>query len=53
VARMEEECVQRFGGKARRKEIIWKTKEQMGGCDQNGSYGDSLRECTIDPFCSG
>jgi hypothetical protein len=37
VARMGEECVQGFDGKARRKETTWKTKVQMGGCDQNGS----------------
>jgi hypothetical protein len=32
-----EECVQGVDGKARRKETTWKTKVQMGGCDQNGS----------------
>jgi hypothetical protein len=37
VARMGEECVQGFDGKARRKETTWKTKAYMGGWDQNGS----------------
>jgi hypothetical protein len=31
-----EESVQGFGGKARRKETTWNTKELMGGWDQNG-----------------
>jgi hypothetical protein len=37
VARMGEESVQGFGGKARRKETTWKIKASMGGFDQNGS----------------
>jgi hypothetical protein len=37
VARMGEERVQGFGGKARRKESTLKAEMYMGGCDQNGS----------------
>jgi hypothetical protein len=32
-----EKNVKVFGGKARRKEITWKTRALMGGWDQNGS----------------
>jgi hypothetical protein len=54
VARMkeEEECVQGFDGKARRKEKTWKVKAQIGW-DQNGSYGDWLGECGLDSVGSG
>jgi hypothetical protein len=37
-----EKSVQGLGGKARKKEITWKTKAKMGGWDQNGSWGDWL-----------
>jgi hypothetical protein len=37
VARMWEECVQGFDGKARRKETTWKNEAYMGEWDQNGS----------------
>jgi hypothetical protein len=40
VARMGEECIQGFDGKARRKETTWKTKAYMGGWGQNESQGD-------------
>jgi hypothetical protein len=40
VARMGEECIQGFDGKARRKETTWKTKAYMGGWDRNESQGD-------------
>jgi hypothetical protein len=53
VARMGEECVQGFDGEARRKETTWKTKAYMGGWDHNGSYGDRLGECRLDPVGSG
>jgi hypothetical protein len=48
-----EECVQGFDGKFRRKEMTWKTKAQMGGWNQNGSYGDCLGEYRLDPAGSG
>jgi hypothetical protein len=31
-----EKVVQGFGGKSRGKKTTWKTKDEMGGCDQNG-----------------
>jgi hypothetical protein len=37
VARIGEEYVQGFDGKARRKETTWKAKTLMGGWDQNES----------------
>jgi hypothetical protein len=37
-----EKTVQGFGKKARRKETTWKIRAQMGGCDQNGSWGEWL-----------
>jgi hypothetical protein len=49
----EEESVQGFGVKARWKETIRKCKAQMGEWDQNGSCGDWLGECRMDPFFSG
>jgi hypothetical protein len=53
VARMGEESVQGFGGKARRKETIRKTNTYIGGRDQNVSWGDWLGECRVDPVGSG
>jgi hypothetical protein len=37
-----------FDGKARRKETTWKTKALMGGCDQNGFWGDWLEGGGVD-----
>jgi hypothetical protein len=37
LARMGEECVQGFDGKARRKATIWKTMAYIGGWDHNRS----------------
>jgi hypothetical protein len=37
-----EECVQGFGGQARRKENTWKITAWMGRWDQNGSWADWL-----------
>jgi hypothetical protein len=37
VARMGEESVQGFGGKAQRKKATWNTKAWMGEWDQTGS----------------
>jgi hypothetical protein len=48
-----EKSVQGFGGKARRKETTGKIKAQMGGWDQNGSYGDWLGVCGLDSTGSG
>jgi hypothetical protein len=48
-----EECVQGFDGKFRRKEMTWKTKAQIRGWNQNGSYGDCLGEYRLDPAGSG
>jgi hypothetical protein len=48
-----ERNVYRVDGKARRKETNWKTKAEMGEWDQNGSQGDWLGECTLDPAGSG
>jgi hypothetical protein len=53
VARMGEEYVQGFGGKARRIETTWETKAWMGRLDQNGSQGDWLGKCRLDPVGSG
>jgi hypothetical protein len=53
VARMGEECVQGFDGKARRKETTWNTKAKMGGWDQNGCYGYWPGEWRLEPAGSG
>jgi hypothetical protein len=45
----EERKVQGF----RRKETTWKTNAQMGGWEQNGTLGDWLGECIVDPVSSG
>jgi hypothetical protein len=48
-----EKSVQGFGGKAQRKETIWKTEAYVGGWDQNGSSGDWLGGCGLDLSGSG
>jgi hypothetical protein len=40
--RGEARSVKGFGGKAGRKETIFKTEPWIGGWDQNGSWGDWL-----------
>jgi hypothetical protein len=47
------EIVQGFDGKVRREDTTWKIKAYMGRWDQNGSQGDWLRKCRVDPVGTG
>jgi hypothetical protein len=46
--RTGEKNVQGSGGRAQRKETTQKTKAQVGGYYQNGSYKDWLGKCGVD-----